>query len=295
MIGSDQLAIAITAILLAAVALGCVLHWIWIRLGHGPRTAEDRLHDLAERLHAADHAREEAEAALAEATERHATTEAALRAELETSATAHHDALAELEGRLSAELREARHDHETAMEGLRLARQQIHALETALAEAEGAVRPDPDPAKSSGAPEEPPAEGQSTAPRPALFSDAMSGPAPGTDTGTPAQDPEPRSGETTPAASATEAPAGKDADAAPGTEEPADKRVDKAPDAKEPADKSGEQNLAAEPATAEGTDPSPATASGDGDDPDEPDPADKPKRPSNRRGTRGGRNRRRRS
>jgi hypothetical protein len=131
MLTGAQLATAITAVLVAAIALGWVLHWIWARLASaGTDTA--RLAEMVERLHDADRARDAAEDArrLAE------TLLAAREAEMEAR-------LAELQERLDgmvhdrdAELgrvvREARADADAAMSGLRSARRRITELEAEL-------------------------------------------------------------------------------------------------------------------------------------------------------------------
>src|SRR5690625_7824446 len=61
MLSANQLGIGITAVLVAAITLGWILHWIWLRLVKKPLTDVERMDALIDRLHEADHAREGAE------------------------------------------------------------------------------------------------------------------------------------------------------------------------------------------------------------------------------------------
>lgn len=107
MLTGRELGLAIAGVLLAAVALGALLHWLWTRLGRRGRDDGRRLAELAERLKqaeadraAADLARDETEAALAREL---------AEAQLDLEAT--HDALARAQTRvreLEAELERAR-------------------------------------------------------------------------------------------------------------------------------------------------------------------------------------------
>jgi hypothetical protein len=128
MLTGAQLATAITAVLIGAIMLGWILHWIWARLAKsGNDTAlladmVDRLHDADRARDAADVARREAEALLAA---REAETEARL-AEMR----ARLDALVEdRDPELGRAVREARADAEASLSGLRSARRRVAELE----------------------------------------------------------------------------------------------------------------------------------------------------------------------
>jgi hypothetical protein len=126
-----QLATAITAVLVAAIAVGWVLHWIWTRLASaGTDTA--RLAEVVQRLHEADRAREAAEQArelaenlLAAREAEMGTRIAELEARLETRAEA-------CDAEPSAAPGEARADAETSLSGLRGAQRRIAELEAEL-------------------------------------------------------------------------------------------------------------------------------------------------------------------
>ncbi len=131
MLTGEQLATAITAVLIAAIAIGWVLHWIWARLATTGSDAA-RLSAMVNRLHEADHAREAAEQAreLAESllAAREAEMEervAALQAQLDGMALAR-------DAELSAARHEARADADASMAGLREAGRRIAALEAEL-------------------------------------------------------------------------------------------------------------------------------------------------------------------
>lgn len=59
------LALSIFAVLVVTFAAGWALHWLWVRL-HSRRDAPDPRHEMAERLHDAEVAREAAELRLTE-------------------------------------------------------------------------------------------------------------------------------------------------------------------------------------------------------------------------------------
>lgn len=134
MLSGSQLAIAISAILAAAIALGWVLHWIWIRLSNAAMTDTARLTEMINRLHEADRAREAAE----DARELAENLLASREAEMENRLTAMQARLdGAVEGReadLSQALREAQADAEASMSGLRNARRRIAELEAEVAE-----------------------------------------------------------------------------------------------------------------------------------------------------------------
>lgn len=129
MLTGTELALAIAAVLLGAVGLGALLHWLWMRLAGLGTSAETRLERLSQRLHEAESAREAAEAACRQAEERLAAGErqaedrlAALGARLESESR-------EREAVLARELAAARAELEAMREGLASARQRIHDLE----------------------------------------------------------------------------------------------------------------------------------------------------------------------
>lgn len=108
MLTGRELGLAIAGVLLAAVALGALLHWLWTRLGRrGRDDGGRRLAELAERL-------KQAEADRAAAGQARDETEAALARELaeaQLDLEATHDALARAQTRvreLEAELERAR-------------------------------------------------------------------------------------------------------------------------------------------------------------------------------------------
>lgn len=132
MLNANQLGIAITAVLVAAIALGWILHWIWLRLAKKPQTDAARMNALIDRLHEADHARAEAEHAREMAENALATREAEMKARLADMRERMEGAVGEREAALEQALREARADSEAAMSGLYNARQHIIALEAEI-------------------------------------------------------------------------------------------------------------------------------------------------------------------
>lgn len=106
----SQLALAIAAVLLGAVALGVLLHWLWIRPGRGRRGEGAVLAKLMDDLHEAEAKRDAAELALREAEEH----------------------LARREAELEREIAELRSDLDTMHGGLIHARQRVLELEAEL-------------------------------------------------------------------------------------------------------------------------------------------------------------------
>lgn len=132
MLTGAELAIALAAVLIGAVAAGALLHWLWLRLGGMGTSAAARVERLSAQLHEAEMAQEaaelacrEAEAELAAGERRAEENMAALKARLEA-------AREERETALERELAEARSDLETLRDGLRHARQRLRQLETDL-------------------------------------------------------------------------------------------------------------------------------------------------------------------
>ena len=135
MLTGGQLAIAISAILVAAIILGWILHWLWMRLSNAAISDTARITEMINRLHEADRARESAE----DAKELAENLLAAREAEMENRMAAMQSRLdGAVEGReaeLSVALREAKADAEASMTGLRNARERIMELEDELAKA----------------------------------------------------------------------------------------------------------------------------------------------------------------
>lgn len=128
MLTGAQLATAITAVLVAAIALGWTLHWIWARLARaGSDTA--RLAELVDRLHEADRAREAAEDARRLAENLLAAREAAMEARLAEVQARLDEVVGDSDAELGRLVREARADAEASMSGLRSARRRIADLE----------------------------------------------------------------------------------------------------------------------------------------------------------------------
>lgn len=134
MLSANQLGIAITAVLVAAIALGWILHWIWLRLAKEPQTDAARMDALIDRLHEADHAREEAENAREMAENALASREAEMKVRIAAMQERMEGAIVGREAELEQALREARADADAAMSGLYHARQHIMALEAEIDE-----------------------------------------------------------------------------------------------------------------------------------------------------------------
>ena len=132
MLSGAQLATAISAVLVTAVVLGWILHWIWVRLSNAATSDKDRLADMSNRLHDANRAREEAEEARELAENLLATREAETEQQLAEMQARMDGAVEGREAELIAELREARTDSETSMAGLRAARTRIMELEAEI-------------------------------------------------------------------------------------------------------------------------------------------------------------------
>ena len=134
MITGTQLTLAIAAVLLFAVLVGWVLHWIWVRMGMAASDAGAQLQELVDRLHAADQARETAEEARIRAESRLAARGAEMDTTLEVMQSRLDGAIEGREAELGQQLREARAELEALADGLHNARIRIAELE---AEARG--------------------------------------------------------------------------------------------------------------------------------------------------------------
>lgn len=134
MLSGGQLAIAISAVLAAAVALGWILHWIWSRLSDAAMSDTARLTEMINRLHEADRAREASEDARELAESLLAAREAEMESRMAEMQARLDGAVAGRESELAKALREAQSDAEAAMAGLRHARRRIMELEAEIEE-----------------------------------------------------------------------------------------------------------------------------------------------------------------
>jgi hypothetical protein len=131
MLTGAQLATAIAAVLVAAIVLGWMLHWIWARLASaGSDTA--RLAEMVDRLHDADRAREAAEDARRLAETLLAAREAEMEARLAEMQARLDGVVGDRDGEMGRAVREARADAEASMSGLRNARRRIADLEAEI-------------------------------------------------------------------------------------------------------------------------------------------------------------------
>jgi len=135
MLTGGQLAIAISAILFAAIVLGWILHWLWMRLSNAAISDTARITEMINRLHEADRAREGAEDAKELAENLLASREAEMENRMAAMQSRLDGAVEGREEELSIALREAKADAEASMTGLRNARQRIMELEAELNEA----------------------------------------------------------------------------------------------------------------------------------------------------------------
>ena len=134
MLTGSQLAIAITAVLLSAVLLGWILHWIWVRMSNAALTDTARITEMVNRLHEADRARQAAEEAMRQAEALLAERQAEME---DRMAAMQHRLDGAIEGReaeLLSQMREAKADAEASMSGLRAARARIMELEAEIEE-----------------------------------------------------------------------------------------------------------------------------------------------------------------
>lgn len=132
MLTGGQLATAISAVLVGAVALGWVLHWIWIRLSNAALSDTARLTEMINRLHEADRARESAENGRELAENLLASREAEMADRLAAMQARLDGAIEGREAELATALREAQADAEASMSGLGNARRRIRELESEI-------------------------------------------------------------------------------------------------------------------------------------------------------------------
>ena len=132
MLTGPQLATAITAVLLSAILLGWILHWLWGRLTSAAISDTARITEMVNRLHEADRAREAAEETLANERARLSAREAEIEAHLAEMQHRLDGAIEGREAELLQQLREATADAEASMDGLANARRQIMSMEEEL-------------------------------------------------------------------------------------------------------------------------------------------------------------------
>ena len=139
MLTGSQLTIAIAAVLIGAVCVGFLLHWLWSHLGRPRTSASARLGEMAERLHEADMAREAAEVARQQAEALLARREAETAERLGVMQTRLDGAIEGREAELTRELAAARLELETMRGGLINARRRMIELEAEIAALLGAA------------------------------------------------------------------------------------------------------------------------------------------------------------
>lgn len=129
MLSGAQLATAISAILVLAVVVGWVLHWLWVRLSNAAISDTARITEMINRLHEADRAREAAEDAKELAENILASREAEMENRMAAMQARMDGAVEGREAQLLTEMREAKAEADAAMSGLRNARARIMELE----------------------------------------------------------------------------------------------------------------------------------------------------------------------
>lgn len=127
MLTGSELTTAITAVLIGAVCVGFLLHWVWVALTR--RSDAARLGEMAGRLHEADDAREKSEAARTAAETRLAQVEAETAAQLAAMQARVDGVAGEREAALQAELDETKRELEVMRDGLGHARRRVIELE----------------------------------------------------------------------------------------------------------------------------------------------------------------------
>ena len=128
MLNGSELTTAITAVLIGAVCVGFLLHWLWSHLS-GARVGNNaRLGQMAAQLHDADMARDTAEAAREQAEALLACREAGSADRLARMQARLDGAIEGREAELTGELTAARSESETMRDGLGNARRRIIEL-----------------------------------------------------------------------------------------------------------------------------------------------------------------------
>lgn len=137
MLTGSELETAIAAVLIGAVCLGFVLHWLWLLPRGGTPGDGTRLDEMAERLHEADLAREAADEARREAVSQRARREAETAGRLAAMQSRLDGVVEGREAELSRKLSAALSELETMSGGLRDARQRTIDLEAEIEELRG--------------------------------------------------------------------------------------------------------------------------------------------------------------
>lgn len=132
MLSGAQLATAISAVLIAAIILGWILHWLWVRLSNAAISDTARITEMINRLHEADRSREAAEDAKELAENLLASREAEMENRMAAMQARMDGAVEGREAQLSTALREAQADSEASMSGLRNARARIMEMEAEI-------------------------------------------------------------------------------------------------------------------------------------------------------------------
>ena len=139
MLTGSELTTAIAAVLIGAVCVGFLLHWLWSHLNRSRTSDSARLDEMAERLHEADMAREAAEVARRQAETLLARREAETAERLAGMQTRLDGAVAGREAELARELAAARLKLETMRDGLGNVRRRIIDLEAEIEALRGAA------------------------------------------------------------------------------------------------------------------------------------------------------------
>lgn len=132
MLSGAQLATAISAVLIAAILLGWILHWLWVRLSNAAISDTARITEMINRLHEADRAREAAQDAKELAENLLASREAEMENRMAAMQARMDGAVEGREAQLATALREAQADSEASMSGLRNARARIMEMEAEI-------------------------------------------------------------------------------------------------------------------------------------------------------------------
>jgi F0F1-type ATP synthase membrane subunit b/b' len=139
MLTGSELTTAIAAVLIGAVCVGFLLHWLWSHLNRSRTSDSARLDEMAERLHEADMAREAAEVARSQAEALLARREAETAERLAVMQTRLGGAIEGREAELTRELASVRLDLETMRDGLGNARRRLIELEAEIGELQGSA------------------------------------------------------------------------------------------------------------------------------------------------------------
>jgi hypothetical protein len=132
MLTGSELTTAIAAVLIGAILVGVLLHWLWGNISQSNSVDRTELDELAMRLHDADLAREAAEDARERAEALLARREADTAERMALMQARLGGAVADREAELTRERDEARLELEAMRDGLGNARQRIIDLETQI-------------------------------------------------------------------------------------------------------------------------------------------------------------------